>query len=276
MNEKLDHLKENLVFVLSGIFAISGLCLLFFYSENLRVVMYAVVLYLAIYLLLLRKYFKTHQILLHGFSIFICYVLLQIVWGSSPKLQFKAFEWTHPQWQPASQVQLVDAKSEVYRRSRSVSYAYMNVLYRYEYQGKIYSTEQGDVVRQYFLKLLGDEPPVLRQLSASKLKNEFLKGQAVVLVNAKSPQQSKYFYSQSWFDLRGSWLAKILWGLQLISILILFALFGLIIKTAVNPHDQIQTWSKPKRYVFIAVFFVVGWAVLFAGWILFMYIKNAP
>ncbi|RZG88317.1 hypothetical protein EXE10_03195 [Acinetobacter sp. WCHAc060033] len=272
----MDNLKENLVFVLGGILAILGLGLLFFYRENLCLVIYAIVLYLPIYLLLLRKYFKTHRILLHSFSIFIAYVLLQIVWGVSPKLQFKEFEWTHPHWQPASQVQLVDTKSEVYRRSRSVSYAYMNVIYQYEYQGKTYSTEQSDLVRQYFLKLLGDEPAVLRQLSAYKLKNEFLNGQAVVLVNAESPQESIYFYSQRWFDLRGSWLAKILWGLQLVSAGAVLVVFGLAVKKVVNPHNTIQTWSKPKRYLFIAIFFIITWSVLFAGWILFMYLKNAP
>lgn len=198
-----------------------------------------------------------------------------MIWGASPKLQLKEFEWTHPHWQHVSQVQLIDSQSNVYRRSRSVSYAYMHVIYQYEYQGKYYLAEQSDLVRQYSM-LLTDEPPRLRQLTESKLKNQFLNGQAVVLVNSAQPQKSMYFYSQQWFDLRGSWLEKILWGLQLISIFALLAALGLMIKKAINPSHTIQTWSKPKRYVFIAVFFIVGWTILFAGWILFMYLKNAP
>lgn len=275
MNEKLDTVKENVVQILGGIAVVFGLYLMFFYGENLRIVVYAVVFHFAIYLLILRKYISKHRILFQFISIFICYVFFQMIWGASPKLQLKEFEWTHPHWQHVSQVQLIDSQSNVYRRSRSVSYAYMNVIYQYEYQDKYYLEEQSDLVRQYAM-LLTDEPPGLRQLTESKLKNQFLNGQAMVLVNPAQPQKSMYFYSQQWFDLRGSWLAKILWGLQLISIFALLAALGLMIKKTINPSHTIQTWSKPKRYVFIAVFFIVGWTILFAGWILFMYLKNAP
>ena len=275
MNQKLDTVKENVGLVLGVIATVFGFYLMFFYGENLRIVVYAIVFHLAIYLLILRKYISRHRILFQIFSICICYVFLQIIWGASPKLQLKEFEWTHPDWQHASQVQLVDAQSKVYRRSRSVSYAYMNVIYQYAYQSQHYSAEQSNLVRQYAM-LLTDEPPELRQLTESKLKNQFLNGQAVVLVNPAKPQESMYFYSQQGLDIRGSWFAKILWGLQLVFIFPLLAILGLIFKKVVNPNNKIQTWSKPKRYLFIVIIFMVGWTVLFASWILFMYIKNAP
>ena len=274
MHEKLDTLKENVVLVLGVIAAVFGLFLMFFYGENLRIVVYAIVFHLAIYGLMLRKYISSHRVLFHIFSVFICYVLFQIIWGASPKLQLKEFEWIHPHWQRASQVQLVASQSDVYRRSRSVSYAYMNVVYQYEYQGNHYFTEQSDLARQYAM-LLSDEPPALRQLTESKLKNEFLNGFSVVLVDPAQPQESMYFYSQQWFDIRGSWLAKILWGVQLLCICALLVTLGLIIKKVINPYNTIQTWSKAKRYLFIAIFFIIGWSILFASWILFMYIKNA-
>lgn len=275
MNEKLDTVKENVGLVLGVIATVFGFYLIFFYGENLRLVVYAIVFHLAIYLLILRKYISKHRILFQIFSISICYVFLQIIWGASPKLQLKEFEWTHPDWQHASQVQLVDAQSKVYRRSRSVSYAYMNVIYQYEYQSQHYSAEQSNLVRQYAM-LLTDEPPELRQLTESKLKNQFLNGQAVVLVNPAQPQKSMYFYSQQGLDIRGSWFAKILWGLQLVFIFSLLVILGLMFKKVVNPNNKIQKWSKPKRYLFIVIIFMVGWTVLFASWILFMYIKNAP
>ncbi|WP_440206248.1 hypothetical protein [Acinetobacter oleivorans] len=275
MNEKLDSLKENIVVILGVLAAVFGLFLMFFYGENLRIVIYAIGFHFTIYLFILRKYISSHRILFHIISIFTCYVLLQIVWGASPKLQLKEFEWTHPHWQPTYQVQLVDSKSDVYRRSRSVSYAYVSVIYQYEYQGQHYSAEHSDLVRQYSM-LLTDEPRELRQLSESKLKHQFLNGQAVVLVNPAKPQESIFFYSQQWLDIRGSWLAKILWGIQLVSIFILLAILGLIIKKVINPKNKIQVWSKPKRYLFIAIFFIGGWTVLFVSWILFMYVKNAP
>lgn len=275
MPEKSDSFKEDLVFVLGVIAAVFGLFLMFFYEENLRIVVYAIVFHFAIYGLILRKYISSHRVLFHILSVFIGYVLFQIVWGASPKLQLKEFEWTHPHWQHVSQVQLVASQSDVYRRSRSVSYAYMNVVYQYEYQGNHYFTEQSDLARQYAM-LLSDEPPKLRQLTESKLKNEFLNGFSVVLVDPAQPQESMYFYSQQWFDIRGSWLAKILWGVQLLCICALLVTLGLILKKVINPHNTIQTWSKAKRYLFIAIFFIVGWLILFACWILFMYIKNAP
>ncbi len=261
--------------ILGAIVVILVLYFLFLYGENIRILIYAVVFYLVIYLLIIRPFYKVNNLAYNLILILMCYLLFQIIYGSSPWLQLKEFEWTHSKWQRVNQVQLVDTQSEVYRRSKGVSYAYMDIIYQYEYQGKKYSTEQGDLARQYGM-LLNDKPIQLRQFSELKLKNQYSSGQAVVLVNRDHPQESIYFYSQQGFDLRSSWLAKILYGLQLISVIVLIGLLGLLIKQAVNPNNRIQTWSKPKRYLFIATFFIIAWSVLFAGWILFMYIKNAP
>lgn len=63
MNEKLDTVKENVVQIFGRIAVVFGLYLMFFYGENLRIVVYAVVFHFAIYLLILRKYISKHRIL---------------------------------------------------------------------------------------------------------------------------------------------------------------------------------------------------------------------
>jgi len=63
MNEKLDTVKENVVQIFGGIAVVFGLYLMFFYGENLRIVVYAVVFHFAIYLLILRKYYFNFYLL---------------------------------------------------------------------------------------------------------------------------------------------------------------------------------------------------------------------
>lgn len=70
MNEKLDTVKENVVQILGGIAVVFGLYLMFFYGENLRIVVYAVVFHFAIYLLILRKYIKTSDSISIYFNLF--------------------------------------------------------------------------------------------------------------------------------------------------------------------------------------------------------------
>ncbi|KAF5294565.1 hypothetical protein FQR65_LT19972 [Abscondita terminalis] len=84
----------------------------------------------------------------------------------------------------------------------------MNVIYEYRYQQKMYTVEQPDIARQYYLWVT-DQSDTLKQSSQQKFEHSINKHEFEVWVNPAQPQDAFLFYSQRWFDLRGSWLAKI-------------------------------------------------------------------
>lgn len=275
MSKFIHKLKDNLVIFLGVPLIAFGLWLSLFDNENLRVVPYSIVLSLII-LLSSQFYFKKKVAwYLYLVLPFVLYIFLQIIFRSSPLLQLKEFEWTHPGWQRGSDVQLVSLELDAHRGSRRINSTYGILIYQYQFNGRIYSTEQSDVARQYTL-WMSDDASDLYQLTESKIRQSFPQEQNVVLINSKDPSQSIFFYSQDIIDIRGSWISEFLVILQVLLGLSVFAVIGIGVKKIINPHNTIQTWSKPKRYAFIAVFFIIAWSVLFAGWILFMYIKNSP
>lgn len=271
----MNKLKENLSLIFGIPLVAFGLWLSLFDNENLRVVPYSLVLSLLI-LLSSQFYFKKKVAwYLHLVLPFVLYFFLQIIFRSSPLLQLKEFEWTHPSWQRGSDVQLISLELDAHRGSRSINSTYGILIYQYQFNGQIYSTEQSDVARQYTL-WMSDDASDLYQLTESKIRQSFQQGQNIVLINSKDPSQSIFFYSQDIVDIRGSWISEFLVIFQVLLGLGVFAVIGIGAKRIINPHNTIQTWSKPKRYLFIAIFFIITWSVLFAGWILFMYLKNAP
>ena len=244
-------------------------------AAHLRIMLYSAVLYSILFFILFLIYKIKVTWLSHLGSLFVVYLLVQFVFASSPWLQLKEFEWTHPQWQVAENVHVIDMTQEYHGRRKEMGYNFMTIIYQYDVTGKQYSTEQSDLVRQYHLWLT-DDRSTLRGLSQAKLEQALQDQAQIVLFNSANPAESIFFYSQDWVDFRGSWFARLFYFSQLILIGALLWAGGMLIKKVVNPKDTFQTWSKPKRYAFIAVFFIVGWSVLFAGWILLMYIKNAP
>ena len=271
----MNKLKENLSLIFGIPLVAFGLWLSLFDNENLRVIPYSIVLSLII-LLSSQFYFKKKVAwYLYLVLPFVLYLFLQIILRSSPLLQLKEFEWTHPSWQRGSDVQLVSLELDTYQDSKSINSTYGVLIYQYQFNGQIYSTEQRDVARQYTLWISDGASDVYR-LTESKIRQSFQLGQNVVLINPKDPSQSIFFYSQDIFDIRGSWLSEFLRIVQVLLCLSLLILVAIGLKKIINPHNTIQTWSKPKRYLFIAIFFIIAWSVLFAGWILFMYLKNAP
>ncbi len=252
-----------------------GLWLSLFDNENLRVIPYSIVL--SVIVLLITQYYFKKKVAWYLYLVlpFVLYFLLQIIFRSSPLLQLKEFEWTHPNWKRGNDVQLVSLELDAHRGSRSINATYGILIYQYQFDGRTYSTEQSDVARQYTL-WMSDDASDLYRLTEAKIRQSFQHRQNIVLINSKNPSQSILFYSQDIIDIRGSWISEFLVIIQLLLGLSVLAVISIGLKKMINPHNTIQTWSKPKRYLFITIFFIIAWSVLFAGWILFMYIKNAP
>lgn len=275
-SEFRHDLKANLslIFMLMlFLILIFGGWTLFFDGEFLSVFIYAPILYALIYILILKRFLAINDWWSHWIGIGLCYFLLSFTLRSSPLLQFKEFEWTHPNWQTAENVQIIDMTQERTGKRRDMGYMYMSIIYTYEYQGKNYTTEQSHLVRQYHM-LLTDNLSKLRGLSQQKLENTFKRKEYVVLVNPARPEESIYFYTRQWIDLRLTLLGRMLFFTQIIIGCLIIGGIGTTFKNKFNLENKMQGWSKPKKYLFIAVIFIVGWSILFFGWILFMVIQN--
>lgn len=272
MTLKLTSITNKIGSFFVLLLVIFGAWLSLFDQENLRVLVYTLLLYGLICLIWTKKYHWFEKYYVHLISLICIYMILQILIRCSPLIQLKEFEWTHPSWQRVAQVNIIE--SESYKPSRKAGYVAMNIIYEYRYQQRDFVTEQSDVARQYEL-LLWDTSTSMRSLIANKFQQNYDSQQYVVLLNPAQPEESIYFYSQAWFDLRGSWISIYLHIAQLLLGLLPIILFGIGMKKIINPNNVVQRWSKPKRYLFIAVFFIVSWTLLMACWILYMYLTNS-
>lgn len=270
---KTIRTKKDIFFEVAGIvFLICAIIYFFFFNENLRVILYAPVIYLIIFIGFLRKYYSKTDYFYHVVALFLTYIILTLIFRSSPLLQLKEFEWTHPHWQKLENVQLL--QQEVSISSRKNGHAYSTIVYEYSYQGQPYVIEQSDLCRQYSF-IIGEEYSDLKHWSQDKVKQGYLNQQYVALVNSHQPEESIYFYSQDVFDIRGSWFAKLLYLIQILLVGGVIALFGWGIKRLVDRKDQIKKMPKMKKILLISVLAISLWLLLFIGWMAMMVIINS-
>ncbi len=273
MDQNNSKIKQILGWIIAIPMLLFGVYLCLFEHENLRVIVYACLSYVLYFICIGRKQYIKSDYLIHFLGLFICYIILQIILRASPFLQLHEFKLTHPTWQKASQVQIVDQEEHTHHVSKGINYAYMNVIYQYEFDHKKYSTEQADIARQYHLWLWEDNQKLL-DLTKMKFNQALNQNEQEVYVNVQQPSESIYFYSQHWLDIRGSWIAHILFLLQIFSILALVGVLGIVVKKVINPNNTIQTWSKSKKTIFAIIFFIVAWTFLMGCWILLMYLTH--
>lgn len=271
-NKKIKT-KKDIFFEVAGIVILVCVIIYFFlFNENLRVILYAIVIYLIIFISFLRTYYSKSDYFYHVFVLFLMYVILNLLLRSSPLLQLKEFEWTHPHWQKLENVQLL--QQDVDLSSRKNGHAYSTIVYEYSYQGQPYVIEQSDLCRQYSF-IIGEEYSDLKHWSKDKVKQGYLNQQYVALVNSQQPEESIYFYSQDVFDIRGSWFAKLLYLIQILLVGGVIALFGWGIKKLIDPKGQIKTMPKKKKIFVMIVLAISLWSLMFIGWIAIMAIINS-
>ncbi len=244
----------------------------FFFNENLRAIFYALVVYIALFMIIFKKYYSKYDYFYHALAIFLTYIILTLILRSSPFLQLKEFEWTHHHWQRLESVQLL--QQEVDLSSRKNGYAFTTIIYEYSYHGQQFLTEQSDVCRQYSFRL-DDGHSDLMDWSLDKVVQGYEKKQYVAFVNLKKPEESIYFYSQDGLDVRGSWFAKLFYFIQIVLAIGVVALFGWGVKKLVDPKDQIKAMPKKRKILVISVLAISLWSLLFFGWIGYMVIVNS-
>lgn len=271
-NKTIKTKKDIFVEIAGIVFLICAIIYFFFFNENLRVFFYATVIYVALYFIFLKKYYSKTDYFYHVIALFLTFIILTLLFRSSPLLQLKEFEWTHPHWQKIENVQLL--QQEVDLSSRRNAHAYSTIVYEYSYQGQSYVIEQSDLCRQYSF-VIGEEYSDLKHWSQDKVKQGYLNHQYVALVNSEQPEESIYFYSQDVFDIRGSWFAKLLYVMQIVLVGGVIALFGWGVKRLVDPKDQIKKMPKMKKILFISVLAISLWSLLFIGWMAMMVIINS-
>jgi hypothetical protein len=272
------QIKQYLGVIFLAVFVILGIFFYFIADENIHIFLYVFLIYIIFYGFWGRKYSFSQHCYAHGLVLICSYLILQCLYTASPRIQFEEFKLWHPTWEKAQQVKVIDRSAERYRVGRSTSFAYMNVIYEYRYEHVIYTVEQPDIARQYYLWFT-DQSDTLKQYSQHKLELSIRNNELEVWVNPAQPNQAFLFYSQQWFDLRGSWLAKIIFITQYL------LLFGLVIamsmymvglqKKYLSGLSQAfkcqPTWF---RYILISVIFTVAVMSLLFLWIGFMVLKD--
>lgn len=264
---RLNIFKKLIV----GLFLSIGLYITLLKEENLHVLLYAVVLYIVINFVFIRRRQRSQQYFIHAIGLLFCYIVLQIVLRISPFLQVLEFQLTHSTWIKSHPTQLLNQEVVLHRTKGSPVYSYVKIDYQYQYQQRIYTASQSDIARQYQI-LWSEKASALKALSMNKFKNGYQTRQDTLFINPASPEQTVYFYSRQYFDFRGSWLAVLLYFSQSLLVAGLFYIAVFLVKVLLIDKLNFQQYSKTKKIVLITLFIVMGWCILMFVWIFLMYI----
>lgn len=272
------QIKQYLSVLFVAVSVIFGLFFYFIADENIHIFLYVFFLYIIFYVFRGRKYSFSQHGYLHGLVLVCSYLILQCVYTASPRIQFEEFRLWHPTWEKVQHVSVIDYSAERYRIGRSTSFAYMNVIYEYRYHQKMYTVEQPDIARQYYLWFT-DQSDTLTQYSQQKFEMSVQNHEFEVWINPAQPHEAFLFYAQDWFDLRGSWLAKIIFIVQYIFVFAVTIAGSMYVVGRLRKHlsgfsralNRQPAWL---RYVLISVIFTVGVMTLLFLWIGFMVLKS--
>ncbi|MFW1802151.1 hypothetical protein ACG9YX_19270 [Acinetobacter nematophilus] len=272
------QIKQYLGALFVAVFVIFGIFFYFIADENIHIFLYVFFLYIIFYVFLGRQYSFSQHGYLHGLVLICGYLILQCIYTASPRIQFEEFKLWHPTWGKAQHVKLIDHSAERYRIGRSTSFAYMNVIYEYDYQHQIYTVEQPDIARQYYLWFT-DQSDTLMQYSQQKFEMSVQNHEFEVWINPAHPHDAFLFYSQHWFDLRGSWLAKIIFIVQYIFVFAVTIAGSMYTVGQLKRHlsgfsQALNRQPAWLRYLLISVIFTVGVMTLLFLWIGFMVLKS--
>ncbi|WP_151714296.1 hypothetical protein [Acinetobacter bereziniae] len=272
------QIKQYLGVIFVAVFVIFGIFFYFIADENIHIFLYVFLFYIIFSVFLGRKFSLSKHSHVHALVLICSYFILQCVYTASPRIQFEEFKLWHPTWEKVQHVRIIDYSAEQYRIGRSTSFAYMNVIYEYRYQQKMYTVEQPDIARQYYLWVT-DQSDTLKQSSQQKFEHSINKREFEVWVNPAQPQDAFLFYSQRWFDLRGSWLAKIFFIAQYFFVFAVAIAGSMYVVGRLRKHlsgfsQALNRQPAWLRYVLISVIFIVSVMTLLFLWIGFMVLKS--
>ena len=272
------QIKQYLGVIFVAVFVIFGIFLYFIADENIHIFLYVLLFYIIFSVFIGRKFSLSKHSHVHALVLICSYFILQCVYTASPRIQFEEFKLWHPTWEKAQHVRIIDYSAERYQIGRSASFAYMNVIYEYRYHHQLYTVEQPDIARQYYLWFT-DQFDTLKQSSQQKLEHSINKHEFEVWVNPAQPRDAFLFYSQGWFDLRGSWFAKIIFIVQYFLIFAVVIVGSMCVVGQSRKHlsgfsqalNRQPTWL---RYMLITVIFSGSVLTLLFLWIGFMVLKG--
>ncbi len=240
----LEKFKSYAAYFLGMCACLYG-CYTFFYeNDKWHLLLFSIMLYGLLYAVFRFISKKSWGWLCHGLSFIVLYSTVLAIFFSSSFLQIKEFQLTHPNWILADQVQINQVEIDDYRHRRSLQYAYTRAQYQYMLNEQISTGVADKLDPQYMLWFL-ETSQDLKVRAALKTEHAIHQQQYSVYVNTQNPNQSRFFLNQDYFELRNSGFAWLVYGLQMLS-LVLVLIVVILLWDAFSDSKESKTAKKSK------------------------------
>jgi energy-coupling factor transporter transmembrane protein EcfT len=135
----------------------------------------------------------------------LVYVPLLLLFSVSPFLRFAEFRCTHPGWKTAEAEDLSYGSEWEPRKRRSSGYAYSDISYSYQVGTRSFTHKEHSVEKLYYPVWESDRKILeLKDDLLQRTKERIRKGKFMLLYNAETPSESKFFISRQLLYPQGS------------------------------------------------------------------------
>lgn len=247
----LEKIKTFAAYFLGMCACLYG-CYTFFYeNDKWHLLLFSIMLYGLLYAVFRFISKKSWSWLRHGLSFIVLYSAVLAIFFSSSFLQIKEFQLTHSNWVLADQVQINQVETDYYRHRRSLQYAYTRVNYQYTLNDQTDIGTADKLDPQYMLWFL-ETSQDLKARAELKTEHAIHQQQYSVYVNTQNPSQSRFFLNQDYFELRNSGFAWLIYGLQMLSLVLVLIVVILLWDTFSDVKESKtakKSKTKPKAKV---------------------------
>lgn len=242
MNSEKTKYKEDWIIVIYLVVGILAASAFIYWFSNPNYIYYSLVIWL-LYLIIRYVVKKSFSGIITALMALLCsFFLVVFIFSISPALKIKEFELTHPTWKTKS----IDSYrlKAYYRATSKGGHPTTDVEYSYSFRNNKYENKEKNAINyvQYFFQFKSNKELIeaSRGITQKTIDNH----DYILFIHQKNPKESRLFLLTSWFNLRYSLIAQVLF---IIVCVMSFTIFCVIMYLSFNAGVSPLEFLKRKK-----------------------------